>query len=79
MIVLKFGGTSVGSPDRIRSVAHLVASMPGRKTLVLSAMAGTTNDLVTLTELITSGERDRATRHVEMLRSRYIDLSLIHI
>ena len=55
-------------------------------------MAGTTNDLVTLTELITSGERDRATRHVEMLRSRYIDnvvpelfaghelhLSLIHI
>lgn len=73
MIVLKFGGTSVGSPDRIRSVAHLVASMPGRKTLVLSAMAGTTNDLVMLTELITSGERDRATRHVEMLRSRYID------
>ncbi|MDY4245382.1 MAG: aspartate kinase, partial [Porphyromonas sp.] len=46
MIVLKFGGTSVGSPDRIRSVAHLVASIPGRKALVLSAMAGTTNDLV---------------------------------
>ena len=73
MIVLKFGGTSVGTPERIRSVAHLVASVSGRKMLVLSAMSGTTNDLVTLCQLITSGERDQATRHVEMLRSRYLD------
>lgn len=73
MIVFKFGGTSVGTPDRIRAVAHLVASQPGRKTLVLSAMSGTTNDLVELSRLIVIGERNQATRLVDRLRSKYLD------
>jgi aspartate kinase len=45
MIVLKFGGTSVGSAERIKEVAPLIASNE-RKIVVLSAMAGTTNSLV---------------------------------
>ena len=45
MKVLKFGGTSVGSAERIKHVANLV-SPRGRNIIVLSAMAGTTNTLV---------------------------------
>ena len=45
MKVLKFGGTSVGSAERIRHVADLVSSR-GRNIIVLSAMSGTTNTLV---------------------------------
>ena len=45
MIVLKFGGTSVGSADRIKKVATLISSGE-KKVVVLSAMSGTTNSLV---------------------------------
>ena len=45
MKVLKFGGTSVGSPERIGNVARLIAGR-GRNIVVLSAMAGTTNTLI---------------------------------
>lgn len=45
MKVLKFGGTSVGSAERIRHVADLVSTR-GKNIIVLSAMAGTTNTLV---------------------------------
>ncbi len=46
-MILKFGGTSVGSPQRIREVAHLVAQNPEEvQIVVLSAMSGTTNALV---------------------------------
>ena len=44
MKVLKFGGTSVGSADRIRNVADLITGR-GQNIVVLSAMAGTTNTL----------------------------------
>jgi len=50
MKVLKFGGTSVGSPERMRQVADLLEN-PGRKLVVLSAMAGTTDELVRITHL----------------------------
>ena len=45
MKVLKFGGTSVGSAERIKDVARLVKER-GRNIVVLSAMSGTTNTLV---------------------------------
>ena len=46
MIVMKFGGTSVGSPERIRSVAKLLMAVNEPVVVVLSAMSGTTNSLV---------------------------------
>ena len=52
MKVLKFGGTSVGSVESIRNVKNILASREGKKVLVLSAMAGVTNKLVEITELI---------------------------
>lgn len=54
MKVLKFGGTSVGSVENIRNVKNILASREGKKVLVLSAMAGVTNKLVEITELIKS-------------------------
>lgn len=45
MKVMKFGGTSVGSAERIKNVAKLVSGR-GKNIIVLSAMAGTTNTLV---------------------------------
>ena len=45
MKVLKFGGTSVGSAQRIKNVASIICDQE-QKIVVLSAMAGTTNSLV---------------------------------
>jgi len=52
MKVLKFGGTSVGSVASINNVKNIIASKSGKKVLVLSAMAGVTNKLVEITEMI---------------------------
>lgn len=71
MIVLKFGGTSVGSAQRIRSVAHLVASVTGRKIIVLSAMSGTTDTLVRISSLVREGKWDEADDVVRSLETRY--------
>lgn len=46
MKVLKFGGTSVGSAQRIKNVAALVLADGKQKIVVLSAMSGTTNTLL---------------------------------
>ena len=49
MKVLKFGGTSVGSPERMKNVAKLIHN--GEKNIiVLSAMSGTTNSLVEIAD-----------------------------
>jgi len=49
-IVLKFGGTSVGSPDRITAVANLIksATEEASPVVVVSAMSGETNRLIDL-------------------------------
>ena len=46
MKVLKFGGTSVGSPERMHSVAGLITQQTEPSIIVLSAVSGTTNALV---------------------------------
>lgn len=71
MVVLKFGGTSVGSAQRIRAVAQLITSISGRKVVVLSAMSGTTDTLVALTQLLYQGKWGEAAEVVEALRKRY--------
>ena len=51
MKVLKFGGTSVGSAQRFKEVAKLVTER-GRNIVVLSAMSGTTNTLVEISDYL---------------------------
>jgi aspartokinase/homoserine dehydrogenase 1 len=60
MIVMKFGGTSVGSAERIRSVAKIVASERSKQPIVVvSAMSQVTNLLVDLAALASEGNRGR--------------------
>ncbi|KUG07207.1 aspartate kinase [Solirubrum puertoriconensis] len=70
MKVLKFGGTSVGSAERMRAVAELIKAQEPR-IVVLSAMSGTTNALVAIAKLLFEGEITAATSQTEILRQHY--------
>lgn len=71
MKVLKFGGTSVGSAQRIKEVADLVTSR-GKNIVVLSAMSGTTNTLVEISEYLYKKNIDGAKETVNQLESKYM-------
>jgi aspartate kinase len=70
MKILKFGGTSVGNPDRMKALIPLINDTD-RKIVVLSAMAGTTNSLVEITGLLFSEDTNAASVKIEELRSKY--------
>jgi aspartate kinase len=67
---MKFGGTSVGSPDRMKALIPLIND-DEKKIVVLSAMAGTTNSLVEIAELMHAGNSDAASGKIDNLRSKY--------
>ena len=52
MKVMKFGGTSVGSPERMKSVAALITKSGEPTFIVLSAMSGTTNTLIEISDYL---------------------------
>ena len=70
MKIMKFGGTSVGNPERMRSIIPLITGQE-RKIVVLSAMSGTTNSLVEFSDLLYSGKVVEAAQKNESLRSKY--------
>ncbi len=70
MKIMKFGGTSVGNPDRMKALIPLINDSD-RKIVVLSAMAGTTNFLVEITELLYADNIDEASVKNDNLRSNY--------
>ncbi|MDE6336885.1 MAG: aspartate kinase [Muribaculaceae bacterium] len=70
MKVMKFGGTSVGSAQRMKNVVGLVETA-GNVTVVLSAMSGTTNSLINLSQCIKEGERANATKQIDDLEKKY--------
>ncbi|WP_288376242.1 aspartate kinase [Chryseobacterium culicis] len=73
MKVLKFGGTSVGSPERIEQLLPIIRSQQSDKHLVvLSAVSGTTNDLVKLSELYENKDIEAAYKHIDALQQKYI-------
>ncbi len=72
MKVLKFGGTSVGSPERIENLLPIIKSQTAAQHLVvLSAVSGTTNDLVALSELYAKKESNAARNHIDQLYAKY--------
>ncbi len=71
MIVLKFGGTSVGKPERMKKIANLVLSIPGQKIVVLSALSGTTNALVSIGNHLMSGNREGSEAEITTLENHY--------
>ena len=74
MKVLKFGGTSVGTADRMKHVASLI--LPGnRNVVVLSAMAGTTNSLVEIAEYLFKGNVPGAQETINALEAKYVGVT----
>lgn len=71
MLVLKFGGTSVGKPDRMKKIASLVSSTPGKKIVVLSALSGTTNALVSIGDHLLEKRTSRAEDEIAALEKHY--------
>ncbi|WP_274474719.1 aspartate kinase [Mangrovimonas aestuarii] len=73
MFVLKFGGTSVGSVENMTRVKRIV-EQGGRKIVVLSAMSGTTNALVEISNLIKFREKYLALEKIKALYDNYQDV-----
>ena len=72
MKVLKFGGTSVGSPQRIKEVATLVTDGE-RKIVVLSAMSKTTNTLIEIADYLYKKNPEGANDVINRLEQTYIN------
>lgn len=70
MKVLKFGGTSVGSPENMRAVTKIITDGE-QKIVVLSAMSGTTNALVEISGFLKKKNRDTAGMLINKLESGY--------
>ena len=71
MIILKFGGTSVGSAERMKALVKLVSG-PERKIVVLSAMSGTTNTLVTICTALYNKQHEKANETIDQLETKYL-------
>ena len=67
---MKFGGTSVGSAQRIKNVAKLITER-GKNIVVLSAMSGTTNTLVEISDYLYKKNIDGAKETINSLESKY--------
>jgi aspartate kinase len=72
MKVLKFGGTSVGSPQRMKEVCKLITEDGQQKLVVLSAMSGTTNSLVEISQYLYGGNKLGANEVINKLHSKYV-------
>ena len=71
MKIMKFGGTSVGSPERMHALIDLISDrLP--KIVVLSAMSGTTNALVEISQALYRKEHGKAGLLIDALKSKYL-------
>lgn len=71
MKVMKFGGTSVGKPERMHQVSQLITADAEPKIVVLSALSGTTNALVSIGDAIAAGDRTGGKNKVDELEAHY--------
>ena len=72
MKVMKFGGTSVGSPQRMKEVARIFEPAQGDQTfVVLSAMSGTTNSLVEISDYLYKKNPEGASTIINQLEQKY--------
>ena len=72
MKVIKFGGTSLGSPERMQNLVHLL-DFSTKQLVVLSAVAGTTNSLLRISETLFEKKSEQANELIDLLEDNYID------
>jgi aspartate kinase len=71
MQVWKFGGTSVGKPERMKSIRQLITEDGQPKVVVLSALSGTTNALLSITESVITNNIAEAEAKATFLKEHY--------
>jgi len=71
MKILKFGGTSVGSPERMKKLLDIIQPGEEKQIVVLSAVAGTTNALVEISQAFIAGDKQKAETLIKGLRLKY--------
>ena len=71
MQVWKFGGTSVGKPERMKSIRQLITEDGQPKIVVLSALSGSTNTLLSISESLNAGNASEAKAKATELRAHY--------
>ncbi|USQ03852.1 aspartate kinase [Aquirufa antheringensis] len=71
MQVWKFGGTSVGKPERMKSIRQLITEDGQPKIVVLSALSGSTNTLLSISESLNAGNAAEAKSKASELRAHY--------
>jgi aspartate kinase len=76
MKIMKFGGTSVGRPERMHQVAQLITRDEEPKIVVLSALSGTTNALVSIGEAMSRGDKEAANQIIDKLDQHYQEFIL---
>ena len=76
-LVIKYGGTSIDSPEKIRDVAKFVVSQGAGNEIVTvcSAISGTTDDLISISEHIIKGDREGAKRTVHTIIEKNKELA----
>lgn len=72
MKVMKFGGTSVGSPERMKNVASLITESGEPTFVVLSAMSGTTNTLIEISDYLYKKNPEGANDVINTLEKKYM-------
>jgi len=72
MKIMKFGGTSVGKPERMHQVKDLITRDNDKKIVVLSALSGTTNALVGIGEALADANKDLAKERIDVLHKHYL-------
>ncbi|MEA2525742.1 MAG: bifunctional aspartokinase / homoserine dehydrogenase 1 [Thermomicrobiales bacterium] len=75
MIVLKFGGTSVGTVDRVRNAAAIVEAQPSPRAAVVSAASGVTNLLLEAAAKAAAGEQVRAGEIAATIRDKHLGIA----
>ena len=71
MKIMKFGGTSVGKPERMHQVKDLITRDDEPTIVVLSALSGTTNSLVGIGEALATGNKILAKERIDTLHAHY--------
>lgn len=70
MKVLKFGGTSVGSPERMKKLLDII-NPTEKQIVVLSAVSGTTNNLVEISQAFLASDKQKANDLIKTLKDKY--------
>lgn len=71
MKIMKFGGTSVGKPERMAEIRKLITKDDESKIIVLSALSGTTNALTEISDALSKGDRQEAKTRIDALENHY--------